>query len=226
MQSIRQAQNTLDSNFDVGGIERGEGLDLTGVEKVMYEAADKFLKLAEQRIQQRNKIDKGNLAKIEVFDLEKKDGRYSITIGYPMSNPASKYYDYQNLGVKGIESRKPNSKYYFKTTKVSKDFVQAILEWYLRHKNYIKNEDQRKGLTGLQAKRKNITGVADQTKRLRQLAKRTAENIKKRGIPRVGFLEDNKEKAFGEDFEKKLSIALGQSVALTIKKTINVYNNR
>lgn len=226
MPSIKQAQDALGKNFDVGGIEKGGGLDITAVEKVMLEGANKFLQLAQQRIRQRKKVDKGNLADIEVFDLEEKGGLYSITIGYPRSNPASEYYDYQNLGVRGIQSRSPNSKYSFKTLKVSGKFVNAILAWYLRHKNYIKNEDQRTGLTGLQVKRKNIASVSDKQKKLRQIAKRTAENIKKRGIPRVGFLEDNKDKAFGKDFQDKLSIALGQSVALTIKKTYNGYYNR
>lgn len=226
MPSIKQAQDALGKNFDVGGIEKGGGLDITAVEKVMLEGANKFLQLAQQRIRQRKKVDKGNLADIEVFDLEEKGGLYSITIGYPRSNPASDYYDYQNLGVRGIQSRSPNSKYSFKTLKVSSKFVNAILAWYLRHKNYIKNEDQRTGLTGLQVKRKNIASVSDKQKKLRQIAKRTAENIKKRGLPRIGFLEDNKEKAFGKDFQDKLSIALGQSVALTIKKSYNGYYNR
>ncbi len=226
MPSIKQAQDALGKNFDLGGIEKGGGLDLTSVEKVMLEGANKFLNLAKQRIRQRKKVDKGNLADIEVFDLEEKGGLYSITIGYPRSNPASVYYDFQNLGVRGIQSRSPNSKYSFKTLKVSSKFVNAILAWYLRHKNFIRNDDQPTSLSGLQVKRKNIASVADPQKKLRQIAKQTAENIKKRGIPRVGFLEDNKDKAFGKDFQDKLSIALGQSVALTIKKTYNGYYNR
>lgn len=226
MPSIKQAQDALGKNFDVGGIEKGGGLDLTAVEKVMFEGANKFLQLAQQRIRQRKKVDRGNLADIEVFQLEEKGGLYSITIGYPKSNPASEYYDFQNLGVRGIQSRSPNSKYSFKTLKVSSKFVNAILAWYLRHKNYIKNEDQRTGLTGLQVKRKNIASVADPQKKLRQIAKQTAENIKKRGIQRVGFFEDNIEKAFGKDFQEKLSVALGQSAALTIKKSYNGYYNR
>lgn len=226
MPSIKQAQDALGKDFDLGGTSKGGGLDLTAVEKVMFEGANKFLQLAQQRIRQRKKVDRGNLADIEVFQLEEKKGLYSITIGYPKSNPASEYYDFQNLGVKGIQSRSPNSKYSFKTLKVSSKFVNAILAWYLRHKNYIKNEDQRTGLTGLQVKRKNIASVADPQKKLRQIAKQTAENIKKRGIQRVGFFEDNIEKAFGKDFQEKLSVALGQSAALTIKKSYNGYYNR
>jgi hypothetical protein len=226
MQSISQAQKKLGKDFDPGGESKQGALEFTGVEKVMYDAADKFLRLAEQRIRQRKKVDRGNMSDIEVFPIEGKGGLYSITIGYPDSNPASKYYDFQNKGVTGIKSRQPNSKYSFRTLKVSAQMVTAIMGWYLRHKNYIRNEDQRTGLTGLQVKRRNIASVADPNKKLKQLAKRTAENIKKKGLSRIGFFDDNIEVAFGEDFRKKLSVALGQDVALNIKLTYNGYYNR
>jgi hypothetical protein len=103
--------------------------------------------------------------------------------------------------------------------------VDAILRWYLRHKNYVRNEDQRKNLTALQRKRKTLAQAADPLKKLKQAALSTAKNIKKRGIGRVGFFDDNIPKAFGEDFQKKLATALGQDVALTIKNTFNGNNS-
>jgi hypothetical protein len=142
-----------------------------------------------------------------------------LTIGYDKTNPASEYYDFQNKGVKGIKSGQPNSPYKFRTLSVSKNMVEAILQWYLRHKNYIRNEDQRKGLTPLQIKRKTIANVADPKIKLKQLATNTAKNIKKKGIGRVGFFDDNLDKAFGEDFKAKLAQALGQDIALTITQT-------
>lgn len=219
MASIEQAQKALGENFDLGG-ESGKGsLKLDAVEKVMYDAANKFILLAKQRINQKKKVDRGNLSDISVSIIEKKGSKYTLTIGYDESNPASKYYDFQNKGVKGIKSGQPNSPYQFRTLKVSKNMVEAILQWYLRHKNYIRNEDQRKGLTPLQIKRKTLSNVADPKIRLIKLASNTAKNIKKRGIARVGFFDDNEQKAFGEDFKAKLSQALGQDIALTITQT-------
>ena len=61
--------------------------------------------------------------------------------------------------------------------------------------------------------------MADPKIKLRQLATNTAKNIKKKGVGRVGFFEDNLDKAFGEDFKAKLSQALGQDIALTITQT-------
>jgi hypothetical protein len=219
MASILKAQESLGKDFDLGGESSQGALKLDAVEKVMYDAANKFILLAKQRINAKGKVDRGNMSDISVSTIIKNGNQYALTIGYDDSNPASKYYDYQNKGVKGLTSNKPNSEYYFKTLKVSKGMVQAILEWYLRHKNYIKNEDQRKGLSPLQIKRKTISNVADPKIRLRKLAKNTAERIKERGIPRVGFFADNIDKAFGQDFKAKLSQALGQDIALTITQT-------
>jgi hypothetical protein len=219
MASILEAQKALGENFDVGGIGRQGQLQLNAVEKVMKEAAEKFIGLAKQRINAKKKVDLGNLSDIGFSFTEKSGNKYSLTIGYDKSNPASEYYDFQNKGVKGLKSGQPNSPYKFRTLSVSKNMVEAILQWYLRHKNYIRREDQRKGLSPLQIKRKTISNVADPKIKLRQLATNTAKNIKKKGIGRVGFFDDNLDKAFGQEFQAKLAQALGQDIALTITQT-------
>jgi hypothetical protein len=219
MASIEQAQKALGESFDFGGDTKQGALKLNAVEKVMYDAATKFIGLAQQRINAKKKVDKGNLSDISVSTIQKTGNKYSLTIGYDKTNPASEYYDFQNKGVKGIKSGQPNSPYKFRTLSVSKNMVEAILQWYLRHKNYIRNEDQRKGLTPLQIKRKTIANVADPKIKLRQLAINTAKNIKKKGIGRVGFFDDNIDKAFGQEFQAKLAQALGQDIALTITQT-------
>jgi len=219
MASIEQAQKALGESFDFGGDTKQGALKLDAVEKVMFDAASKFIGLAQQRINAKKKVDRGNLSDISVSTIQKTGNKYSLTIGYDKTNPASEYYDFQNKGVKGIKSGQPNSPYKFRTLSVSKNMVEAILQWYLRHKNYIRNEDQRKGLTPLQIKRKTIANVADPKIKLRQLAINTAKNIKKKGIGRVGFFDDNLNKAFGQEFQAKLAQALGQDIALTITQT-------
>ena len=219
MASIEQAQKALGESFDFGGDTKQGALKLNAVEKVMFDAASKFIGMAQQRINAKKKVDRGNLSDISVSTIQKTGNKYSLTIGYDKSNPASEYYDFQNKGVKGIKSGQPNSPYKFRTLSVSKNMVEAILQWYLRHKNYIRNEDQRKGLSPLQIKRKTIASVADPKIKLKQIATNTAKNIKKRGIGRVGFFDDNLDKAFGQEFQAKLAQALGQDIALTITQT-------
>lgn len=229
MASIKQAQDSLGSSFTAGGIDRVNNLELNAVEQVMSQAALKFINLAKRRINQRGKVDTGNLSDIVVSQITKKGGSYTLTIGYDKSNPASEYYDFNNKGVKGIGGFKgqlprgfkdpSGSPYSFKNLRLSSGFINSLIQWYLRHKSYIRNEDQRENLSGLQRKRKTLGAIANETDKIRNLAIATARNIKRKGISRTGFFEDNIDLAFGEDFKIALSKALGQDVALTIKQT-------
>lgn len=228
MASISQAQASLGSDFTAGGIGKGGDLKLNAVEAIMAQAALEFITLAKKRLTERKKIDTGNLSDIVVSSVTQNGTKYSLTIGYDKSNPASKYYSFNDLGVKGIGGFKgqlpsgfhepTNSPYSFKNLKLSSGFIDSITRWYLRHKSYIRNEDQRKSLTGLQRKRKSLGNVVDQTEKIRGLAIATAKNIKRKGISRTGFFEDNIELAFGQDFQTKLAQALGQDIALNIKQ--------
>jgi hypothetical protein len=230
MANISQAQASLGSDFTVGGIDRVAKLEFTEVEALMTSAALKFIKLAKKRLTQRGKIDTGNLSDLIVGDLTNKGGTYEITVGYLKSNPASEYYDFNDLGVKGIGGFKgklprgfkqpTNSPYSFKNLKLSKGFIDSIVRWYLRHKQYIGNEDQRKNLSALQRKRKTLASIVPESEKIRGLAIATARNIKRKGISRTGFITDNVDEAFGKDFQTKLSKALGQDFVLNIKKAI------
>jgi hypothetical protein len=227
MASISQAQASLGSNFDVGGIGRTGPAKFDAVEAIMTQAAFEFIELAKKRLTERKKVDTGNLSDIVVSDLTNKGDRYEITIGYYKTNPASKYFEFNDKGVKGIGGFKgklppgfqepTNSPFSFKNLKLSSGFIDSITRWYLRHKNYIKNEDQRSNLTGLQQRRRTV-GAIGETERIRGLAIATARNIKRKGISRTGFFEDNIDLAFGPDFQAKLAQALGKDIALNIKQ--------
>lgn len=229
MASISQAQASLGSDFTAGGISRGQEIALTGVEAIMTQAAYEFIELAKKRLTQRGKIDTGNLSDIVVTEVKQSGTKYSLTIGYDKTNPASQYYDFNDKGVKGIGGFKgklprgfhepTNSPYSFKNLRLSSGFIDSITRWYLRHKSYIRNEDQTKNLSGLQRKRKTLGAVVSETEKIRNLSIATARNIKRKGISRTGFFEDNIEEAFGQDFQIKLAQALGKDVALSIKQT-------
>ena len=217
MASISQAQKSLGQNFTIGGVDKIANISLNNVEAIMVEYAQAFIKKAKGTITKKGKIDTGNLSDIKVGTVIQQGTRYSLTIGYDKNNPASEYYDFQNKGVKGIKSKQPNSPYKFRTLNVSSNFVSAIMAWYMRHQNYIRNEDQRKNLTTLQRKRKTIAKIANKSKDIRKIAEATAKNIKKRGLKRIGFFEDNLD-VFGSDFQQKIATALGTDVAINIRQ--------
>jgi hypothetical protein len=219
MQNISKAQASLGKDFTAGGISKQAEVKLDGVQAVMLGAANEFMKLAIARINQRKKVDRGNLSDMEVSSIKQEGNKYSLTIGYSKNNPASKYYDFQNKGVKGIKSKQPSSSpYSYRKLSVSASMVNALMQWYMRHRNYIRNEDQRKNLSPLQQKRKTLGNITNQQAKLKQIATNTAKAIKKRGMPRIGFFEDNLDKAFGKDFQVKLAKALGQDIILNIRQ--------
>jgi hypothetical protein len=217
MPSINQAQASLGKGFTVGGSAQQGEIALDSVESVMIKYAVAFIEKAKATITKKGKIDTGHLSDIKVGTLVQEGTKYFLTIGYDKSNPASEYYDFQNKGVKGIKSNQPNSPYKFRTLSISPKFVSAIMAWYLRHPNYIRNEDQRKGLTGLQAKRKSIAKIVSKTTKIKSLAEATAKSIKKKGLKRIGFFEDNL-KVFGTEFQQQMAHALGTDVAISIKQ--------
>jgi hypothetical protein len=195
--------------------------EFTSVDEIMIRYAQIFITAAQKRINEKGKVDTGNMSDIEVGTINYLNGKYSLTIGYDPSNPASKYYDFQNKGVKGIKSNSPNSMYAFRTLNVSTKMVDALMKWYMRHRNYIKKETQKKGLSRLQSKRKKVGSVASAQKNLRQIAEATAKRIKERGIKRVGFFEDNM-KTFGAEFQKEIAIAMGTNIVVSIKQILEV----
>lgn len=210
--------------LDLFGINKtSKSAEFTSVDEVMLKYAELFIIKAKKTIDLKNKVDTGNMSDIEVGTIEYKSGKWTMTIGYDPTNPANKYYDFQNKGVKGIKSGSPRSQYSFRTLTVSSKMVQAIMAWYLRHRNYIKNETQKKNLSGLQRKRNKLSKKSFQ-KRLEEVATNTAKRIKERGIKRVGFFEDNLN-VFGKEFQIEIAKALGKNIVVGFRQVLDLKNN-
>lgn len=218
MASIKVNNANVADDLGIDKVVAGAGT-IGSVDEVMLKYAQLFIEAAQKRINSKGKVDTGKMSEIEVSTVRFVDGRWEMTIGYDENNPASKYYDFQNKGVRGIKSRSPNSEYSFKTLKVSPKMVDAIMQWYMRHRSYIKNETQRKGLSKLQRKRRKVVKSIDPKKTLLEVAENTAKKIKELGIKRVGFFEDNM-KIFGDKFKKDLARVLGKNIAVNIKQIL------
>ena len=191
------------------------GLDeLDQVEAVMLAYASKFLKLAQAKIRQKKAIDRGNLSDVELSDVTNNGNQVLITVGYDQSNPASEYYDFKDKGVKGFQGNQ-QTPYKFKNLKVGRNFLATLIQWYERHRSYIRNETQTRNLSGLQRKRKKLGEMTD-ADRLKSIAYLTGKKIKRKGIDRIGFFDDNIDKVFNEQFKKELAEAMGQDIILNI----------
>lgn len=199
---------------------------LTEFDSVMVDAASLFIYLAKRKIASKNKIDTRAMSDLQITSITNANNTFSLTIGYPDNSKAWEYYDFQNKGVKGFKSGRPNSVYSFKSLGVSPKMLEAIMSWYSRHQSFSLKEDQRKNLSALQRKRKSISNAANKTRNLKKLAYITARSIKKKGMPRIGFIDDNIEIAFNDAFITKLEQALGTDILLKFKQDFNGYNNK
>jgi hypothetical protein len=199
---------------------------LSEFESVLVDAGSLFIYLAQKRIQAKNKIDTGALSDLQITSVSKEANRYSLTIGYPDGSPAWDYYDFQNKGVKGLKSGNPNSIYAYKSLGVSKKMINSLMAWYTRHSIFSLKEDQKKNLSGLQRKRKSISSIVSKANKLQSLAYATAISIKKKGLPKLNFIDDNIEIAFNDAFIAKLELALGEDILLKFKQEFNGYNNK
>jgi hypothetical protein len=188
--------------------------ELSKVEGILETYALAFIEEAQKNINNKGLTSKGNMSDL-VFNIEQTKSGYTISVGYDQNNPASKYYDFQNKGVAGV-GKTIASPYSFKSIYPSRKMVTEILLWLRTAKNASRFEDQKKGLSALQTKRKTLGEAVDQSKRLSSTAYAIATGIKKAGIKQSLFFDDAISKTFGKDFINKVSEALGADVTLKI----------
>jgi hypothetical protein len=193
-------------------------VELDSVTALLNKAADKFIKTAIQRINAKGKVDTGELQDIKVILADSSGKNTGIEIGYDKQNPAREYWMFQDAGVKGLESGQPAlSPYKFKKHTVGGKFLQRLIQWYTRHKNYIKQETQKKNLSNIQTKRKRL-GATAQSK-IKGVAYATGKKIKREGIKAIGFKDYAMSKSFNDEFYKNLSKALGKDIVVYIRKS-------
>jgi hypothetical protein len=192
-------------------------VDLDSTTALLNKAADQFIKRAIQRINAKGGGDTGEMQDIKVTTITKSGNITGIDIGYDANSKAKEYWRFQNYGVQGLDSGRPAaSPYKFKKYTVGGEFLERLIEWYTRHKNYIKNEDQKRRLTTSQRKRKSLGNVAQN--KIKGIAYVTGKKIKREGLKALGFREYALENSFNDEFYKKLSKALGRDIIVHITK--------
>lgn len=192
-------------------------VELDSATALINKAADEFIKRAIQKINAKGGGDTGEMQDIKVTTITKNGNITEIDVGYDENSKAKEYWKFQNYGVQGLDSGRPAaSPYKFKKYTVGGEFLERLIAWYTRHKNYIKNEDQKTRLTTSQRKRKSLGNVAQN--KIKGIAYVTGKKIKREGLKAIGFREYALENSFNDDFYKKLSKALGRDIIIHITK--------
>jgi hypothetical protein len=229
--SIKQIQDEIVNdgfldNLGNDSTDYAEMGEFPSVEQFMIRSAAAFVLQIKEVLNRQGKVSSGGLEDgISDGGLNKTGNGYQISIGWDASDPASKYYDFVNKGVKGVVSGNPSSSpYAFKNLKVSRNMQKSILLWYRKRGNAARNEDQRKKLSATQRKNRSLKRKVDAATKLKSMAYATAVNIKKKGIKRSGFFDDTINSVFGQSFLDALSKVVGQDVRIAIRQANNKLN--
>jgi hypothetical protein len=133
-------------------------------------------------------------------------------MGYPKNEPASKYWDFVNQGVKGTKNIKADNKtpYAFKSSK--KSIPVSVVEGWLKY-NKLKTVAVKKySKLGVELK------AIDSKK---NLASSIAKSIHRKGLRSTRYFDKARDSVFGTAFEKVMSAALGFDVEIKIKQIAN-----
>lgn len=183
--------------------------DLVVVEQILADYAKEFLDTASDNAEKAGITYKGNLQSDLTFKVTQNGSSYEIAIGYPSTSEAAEYYDFQNKGVAGVGKNVAGSPYSFKSLYPSRKMVSKIEEWVRFNGIASRDEDQKKGLSALQTKRKSLSETE-------QTAWVIARSIKKKGIKQTLFFDNAIASTFNKDFIKIMSKALAADVSLKL----------
>jgi hypothetical protein len=194
------------------------GAEARTVEELLARYAKEFVDAVRANLDRSGKVSTGGLTDgIDSGEIEKYRGTYTLEIGYDKNDPAAKYWDYVNKGVRGIDSGKPEgSPYYFKKLTAPPVMVNAIKSW--ARQNGITptaNESQKTNLSALQQKRARIAQIQDP---LDSFAYFTARKIKREGLPYTGYFDKPVAEYFGDNFAQAVAKAAAFDIRVAVRK--------
>jgi hypothetical protein len=195
-----------DALSGVGETKSGfEPLDLSDIEKVLFEYAAEFQKMASRQLRRANKISTGKLEDSITFEVT------DTGEGYELALKVLDYYKFVDQGVQGsgANSKNKTSPYKYRDKMPP---IKEILKW-IKQKGSLKAsaEDQKRGLSKAQKSSRALRATAKKLKP-KTLAFLIARKIQQRGLPYTGFWERSFEQTF-----KGLDVKLAQVTGLNIR---------
>lgn len=194
----------IDRGIDSIGGDYNIGDGLNQVEAVLAEFAKEYIKDASNNLQSAGAVSSGELIKSMRVNIA------PVNNGYKLSIMIADYYDYVNLGVRGVKSSKaPASPYSFKTLTVGYEMANSINKWAIRHN--LKAVNQNKVFKHRQVKTFSDTSMST--------AFAIATGIKKKGLSATYFW-DKTYNTLVPELGPRLAKALQQDVASILRALV------
>ena len=211
--SISQAQaKAIADNFtSLYGEQRTINDEMPVIEALLFKYGAEFKQQAVDNLNANKSIASGKIEDI-AFEVTKFGTTYTLSMGYPKNEPASKYWDFVNQGVKGTKNIKADGKtpYAFKSNK--KSIPVSVVEGWLKY-NKLKTVSVKK-YSKLGVELKAIDGK-------KSLAWAVAKSIHRKGLRSTRYFDKARDSVFGSDFQKVMNAALGFDVEIKITQIAN-----
>jgi len=178
------------------------------IEKLLLDFGGDFIKNAQKNLNANNSIASGKINDIRL-NFTKFGTNYTISLGYPKSEPASKYWDFINKGVKGTKNIKADAKTPYKFNPSKKSIPISVAQGWLGY-NKLK-------VVAVKPYRK--LGVETKaTDEKKSLAYVLARSIHRKGIRSTHYFDDAQKETFGKNFYEVMEVALGKDIQIKIKQ--------
>lgn len=193
--------NTLGSKPMVEG-------DLPVIESLLKDFGAEFIKQAQANLKANNSIAGGAINDIRL-QFTKFGTTYSLSLGYPKSEPASKYFDYINKGVRGTKNEKADAKTPYKFSPSKKSVPVAPIQKWLSY-NKLKTVSVKK-YSKLGVELKSIDSK-------KSLAYVIARSIHRKGMKSTHYFDNAATQTFGKNFYEVMQAALGKEIQIKIRQ--------
>jgi hypothetical protein len=206
--SKAQASAIADGFLNTLGEQPMKEGELPVVERLLKEFGADFILNAQKNLRDNKSIASGAINDIRM-QFTKFGTNYTISLGYPKSEPASKYWDFINKGVKGTRNEKADSKTPYKFNTSKKSIPISVAKRLIEYSN--KKVENVKPYTKLGVETKAITDK-------KSLAFLIARSIHRKGIRSTHYFDNAEKQTFGRNFYEVMETALGKDIQIKIKQ--------
>ena len=178
------------------------------VEGMLRKFGAEFIINAQENLKKNKSISSGAINDIRI-QFTKFSTNYTLSLGYPKSEPASKYWKFVNKGVKGTTNVKAdgNTPYYFKKGKVAIPISVARKLIDSGNKKIQSIKPYKK--LGVETK-----AINDK----KSLAYMIARSIHKKGLRSTHYFDNAAKETFGKNFYEVMEAALGKDIQIKIRQ--------
>ena len=193
-------------------IKEGE---LPVVEALLRQFGGQFIITAQNNLIANNNISSGDIKDIKISVVQY-GTTYTLSLGYPKNEPASKYWKFVNKGVRGTKNEKADSKTPYKFNPSKKSIPIAVAQRMI--------DSGKKKIAQVKPYRKlGVETKAIEDKK--SLAFLIARSIHRKGLSSTHYFDNAAKETFSQNFYDVMTTALGKDIQIKIRQIGKELNN-